>query len=303
MHSFLQKNHPTPRYHNMDLYNLEHIKALLKRYKFNLSKSLGQNFILSREVCDNMTKSIDKSYGIIEIGPGIGSLTTVIAEKASKVICIEIDKTLKPILDETLCDFDNVEVIFDDVLNTDIGAIIEEKLKGLKVCVIANLPYYITTDILMYFIENEFPIDKMVVLVQKEAGIRLTAKLGEKDSGAISGAINYYTVPKFEFVVPANLFYPIPKVDSSVVSFTMRKTLDFDIKDRKLFFRIIRAAYQYRRKTAVNSISMGMKLPKEKIIEVFNDLDLNQNLRAENLNFKDFSNISNKLHVLQENQN
>lgn len=287
----------------MDLYNLEHIKALIKRHKFNLSKSLGQNFILSREVCDKMTKSIDKSYGIIEIGPGIGSLTTVLAQKASKVVCVEIDKTLKPILEETLFDFDNIDIIFDDVLNTDIGKIIKEKFKGLKVCVIANLPYYITTDILMYFIENEFPIDRMVVLVQKEAGIRLTANLGEKDSGAISGAINYYTMPNFEFVVPANLFYPIPKVDSAVISFTMRKTFDYDIKDRLLFFKIIKAAYQYRRKTAINSISMGMNIPKKKIIEVFNDLDLNQNLRAENLDFNDFSNISNKLHVLQENQN
>lgn len=282
----------------MDLYNLEHIKALLKRHKFNLSKSLGQNFILSREVCDKMTKSIDKSYGIIEIGPGIGSLTTVLAEKASKVVCVEIDKTLKPILEETLFDFDNIDIIFDDVLKTDIGKITEEKFKGLKVCVIANLPYYITTDILMYFIENEFPIDKMVVLVQKEAGIRLTANLGEKDSGAISGAINYYTIPNFEFVVPANLFYPIPKVDSAVISFTMKKTFDYDIKDRKLFFKIIKAAYQYRRKTAINSISMGMNIPKKKIIEVFNDLDLNQNLRAENLDFNDFSKISNKLHIL-----
>lgn len=282
----------------MDLYNLEHIKALLKRHKFNLSKSLGQNFILSREVCDKMTKSIDESYGVIEIGPGIGSLTTVLAEKASKVVCVEIDKTLKPILEETLFDFDNVDIIFEDVLKTDIGKITEEKFKGLKVCVIANLPYYITTDILMYFIENEFPIDKMVVLVQKEAGIRLTANLGEKDSGAISGAINYYTIPNFEFVVPANLFYPIPKVDSAVISFTMKKTFDYDIKDRKLFFKIIKAAYQYRRKTAINSISMGMNIPKKKIIEVFNDLDLNQNLRAENLDFNDFSKISNKLHIL-----
>ena len=282
----------------MDLYNLEHIKALLKRHKFNLSKSLGQNFILSREVCDKMTKSIDESYGVIEIGPGIGSLTTVLAEKASKVVCVEIDKTLKPILEETLFDFDNVDIIFDDVLKTDIGKITEEKFKGLKVCVIANLPYYITTDILMYFIENEFPIDKMVVLVQKEAGIRLTANLGEKDSGAISGAINYYTIPNFEFVVPANLFYPIPKIDSAVISFTMKKTFDYDIKDRKLFFKIIKAAYQYRRKTAINSISMGMNIPKKKIIEVFNDLDLNQNLRAENLDFNDFSKISNKLHIL-----
>lgn len=282
----------------MDLYNLEHIKALLKRHKFNLSKSLGQNFILSREVCDKMTKSIDESYGIIEIGPGIGSLTTVLAEKASKVVCVEIDKTLKPILEETLFDFDNIDIIFDDVLKTDIGKITEEKFKGLKVCVIANLPYYITTDILMYFIENEFPIDKMVVLVQKEAGIRLTANLGEKDSGAISGAINYYTIPNFEFVVPANLFYPIPKVDSAVISFTMKKTFNYDIKDKKLFFKIIKAAYQYRRKTAINSISMGMNIPKKKIIEVFNDLDLNQNLRAENLDFNDFSKISNKLHIL-----
>lgn len=282
----------------MDLYNLEHIKALLKRHKFNLSKSLGQNFILSREVCDKMTKSIDESYGVIEIGPGIGSLTTVLAEKASKVVCVEIDKTLKPILEETLFDFDNVDIIFDDVLKTDIGKITEEKFKGLKVCVIANLPYYITTDILMYFIENEFPIDKMVVLVQKEAGIRLTANLGEKDSGAISGAINYYTIPNFEFVVPANLFYPIPKVDSAVISFTMKKTFNYDIKDRKLFFKIIKAAYQYRRKTAINSISMGMNIPKKKIIEVFDDLDLNQNLRAENLDFNDFSKISNKLHIL-----
>lgn len=282
----------------MDLYNLEHIKALLKRHKFNLSKSLGQNFILSREVCDKMTKSIDESYGVIEIGPGIGSLTTVLAEKASKVVCVEIDKTLKPILEETLFDFDNVDIIFDDVLKTDIGKITEEKFKGLKVCVIANLPYYITTDILMYFIENEFTIDKMVVLVQKEAGIRLTANLGEKDSGAISGAINYYTIPNFEFVVPANLFYPIPKVDSAVISFTMKKTFNYDIKDKKLFFKIIKAAYQYRRKTAINSISMGMNIPKKKIIEVFNDLDLNQNLRAENLDFNDFSKISNKLHIL-----
>lgn len=282
----------------MDLYNLEHIKALLKRHKFNLSKSLGQNFILSREVCDKMTKSIDESYGVIEIGPGIGSLTTVLAEKASKVVCVEIDKTLKPILEESLFDFDNIDIIFDDVLKTDIGKITEEKFKGLKVCVIANLPYYITTDILMYFIENEFPIDKMVVLVQKEAGIRLTANLGEKDSGAISGAINYYTIPNFEFVVPANLFYPIPKVDSAVISFKMKKTFDYDIKDKKLFFKIIKAAYQYRRKTAINSISMGMNIPKKKIIEVFNDLDLNQNLRAENLDFNDFSKISNKLHIL-----
>ncbi|MDO5014581.1 MAG: 16S rRNA (adenine(1518)-N(6)/adenine(1519)-N(6))-dimethyltransferase RsmA [Clostridia bacterium] len=285
----------------MDLYNLHHIKALLGRYNFNFTKSLGQNFILSREVCSKMAKDIDETYGVIEIGPGIGSLTSVLATKAKKVISIEIDTSLKPILQETLSDFDNVEIIFDDVLKTDIKKIIDENFKGLKVAVIANLPYYITTDILMFFIEKNFPIEKIIVLVQKEAGVRLTAKLGEKSAGAISGAINYYTVPKFEFVVQASLFYPIPKVDSAVISFDIKQNVDYNISDKDLFFNIIKSAYLYRRKTAINSISRGCNISKEKIIETFESLDLSPNLRAENLSFEQFAHISNKLHIIQEN--
>ena len=289
----------------MDLYNLSDIKtikSILNNYGFKFSKSLGQNFIISDTVCPKMAKECvtdgeNKNVGVIEIGPGIGVLTVELAKKFKKVVSIEIDKNLIPILSETTKELENIKIINADVLKTDLKKVISEEFMGFdEINICANLPYYITSEILMYILESGLNINSIVVMVQKEAATRICASPGTRDSGAISLAVKYYGNPKVVFNVGRGCFIPSPNVDSAVIKIEMDKTNSKNIINKDMYFRVIKAAYGKRRKNILNSLSMGMNIPKQEIEKALLNLKISNSKRAEELSFDDFVNISNVLY-------
>lgn len=279
------------------LSNISVIKDLLQRYNFNFSKSLGQNFIVNPSICPRMVElsEIDETYLAIEIGTGIGVLTTELAKRAKKVVAVEVDKKLLPLLDETLSEFDNITVLNQDILKTDLNKIIDTYRKGLKVCVVANLPYYITSPILMYLLEGGFPIEFITVMVQKEAAQRLCALPGSRQSGAITLAVHYYSNPELLFHVTKGSFMPAPKVDSAVIKLQVKKQPDFFIEDKTFFFQVVKAAFGQRRKTIYNALSHGLGLSKELVGSAIEKSGLANTLRAENLTLEQFCHLSNNL--------
>lgn len=282
-----------------DLSNISVVKEILKKNNFNFSKSFGQNFIIDPFVCPSMADACmqSSSDGVIEIGPGIGTLTVQLAEKFKKVVAIELDKRLIPILNENLSDFDNVEVIQNDVLKTDLNEIINSKFSDCEqVSICANLPYYITSEIIMYILENQFNINSIVVMIQKEAAQRICALPGTRQSGAISIAVRYFGNPEILFDVERDCFIPSPNVDSSVIRITMDKNSSKVIKDRKTFFKVVKAAYSQRRKNLLNSLSSGLGIAKGSISKLLETASIDSNIRAENLQFTDFVNLSNILY-------
>ena len=280
-----------------DLTDRATIEYLLREHGFTFSKSLGQNFITDPDVCPRiaMESGIDKSWGVIEIGPGIGVLTAELCALAGKVVSIELDRKLQPILEKTLADFGNSEVIYADALKTDIPALIEEKFPGMKVCVCANLPYYITSPVIMYLLEKGRGLSSLTVMVQKEAADRLCAPVGSRNSGAITAAVNYYSVPEKLFDVGKNSFMPAPKVDSSVIKLTIREKPPVDVDDEKLFFSVIKAAFGQRRKTALNSLSSGLSLPKDTVARALADCGFESTVRAETMTMEDFAALTKAL--------
>ena len=279
----------------MDLYDYNTVKRILARYGFTFSKALGQNFLIDPDVCPHMADSLlaDKSTGVLEVGPGIGVLTKELCRVAGKVVSLELDKRLLPVLDETLAEFDNVEIINADVMKTDLNTLIDEKFKDCKaVKVCANLPYYITSPVIMTLLESRLPIDEIVVMVQKEAGERLCAEVGSRFAGAVTVAVNYYADSEILFDVLRDCFMPSPKVDSVVIRLKIRREQKFNVKDEKRFFTVVKCAFSQRRKTALNSISNTMGISKDKVTAVFNELGLDLNVRAEKLTMEDFINIS-----------
>ncbi|MCH5320717.1 MAG: 16S rRNA (adenine(1518)-N(6)/adenine(1519)-N(6))-dimethyltransferase RsmA [Eubacterium sp.] len=279
----------------MDLYDYNTVKRILGKYGFTFSKALGQNFLIDPDVCPQMADSLcaDKSTGVLEVGPGIGVLTKELCGVAGRVVSLELDKRLLPVLDETLAEFDNVEILNADVMKIDLNALIDEKLgdcKAVKVC--ANLPYYITSPVIMTLLESRLPIDEIVVMVQKEAGERLCAQVGSRLAGAVTVAVNYYADSEILFDVLRDCFMPSPKVDSVVIRLKIRKEQKFKVKDEKRFFTVVKCAFSQRRKTALNSISNTMGISKDKVTAVFNGLGLDLNIRAEKLTMEDFINIS-----------
>ncbi len=281
-----------------DLTDTGTIEYLLKEQGFHFSKSLGQNFITDPEVCPRIVweSGIDRDCGVIEIGPGIGVLTAELCKAAGKVVSIELDKKLLPVLDRTLADFDNVRVINADAMKTDIGKLIADEFGDMKVCVCANLPYYITTPIIMYLLENGKGLDSMTVMVQKEAADRLCAKVGSRDAGAITAAVHYYSVPEKLFDVSKNSFMPAPKVNSSVIKLTLRDKPPVEVNDEKAFFALIKAAFGQRRKTALNSLSSGLGLSKETVASALTQCGFDLNVRAETMSMEDFSALANLLY-------
>ena len=277
-----------------DLTDTATIEYLLKDQGFHFSKSLGQNFITDPEVCPRIVweSGIDRDCGVIEIGPGIGVLTAELCKAAGKVVSIELDKKLLPVLDKTLEDFDNVKVINADAMKTDIGKLIADEFAGMKVCVCANLPYYITTPIIMYLLENGKGIDSMTVMVQKEAADRLCAKVGSRDAGAITAAVHYYSIPEKLFDVSKNSFMPAPKVNSSVIKLTLRDKPPVDIGDEKQFFALVKAAFGQRRKTALNSLSSGLGISKDKVSAALTQCGFDLNVRAETMTMEDFAKLA-----------
>ena len=270
------------------------IRALLNRHDFTFSKSLGQNFLINPGVCPRMADACAESHGegVIEIGPGIGVLTQELAQRFRRVVCYELDSRLLPVLRETLADFDNVTVRNEDVLKADLPALIADTFDGMRVSVCANLPYYITSPILMFLLESRFPLSNITVMVQKEAAERICAVPGSRLAGALTAAVHYYAEPEKLFCVSRGSFMPAPNVDSAVIRLTVRKKPPVEVADEAYFFRLIAAAFGQRRKTAANSISAGMHLPKAAVEQALQALDMDKNVRAETFTLEDFAAVS-----------
>jgi len=274
-------------------------KSIMERYGFFLKKKLGQNFLVDPTILDGIIESaqLSKDDVVIEIGPGIGSLTQYIAESVKEVVAIEIDKALIPILEETMADYDNVTIINEDILKVDLNQLIQDKWQGQKVKIVANLPYYITTPIIFKIFEEHIPLDSITVMVQKEVAQRMQAVPSTKDFGSLSLAVQYYSNPEIVLDVPATCFIPKPNVGSSVIRLEATdKYKDMDINDAYLF-KIIRGAFQQRRKTLVNTLShqTELELSKEKIREALDELGISQKIRGEALNLDQFVELTNKL--------
>ncbi len=289
------------------MYNLTDvstIKDILARHGFHFSKALGQNFIINPGICPRMAEEsgIDGNCGVIEIGAGIGVLTAELAKRAKKVVVIEIDTKLLPILEETLKDFDNIEIINQDVLKTDLAALIKDKFDGMSVYVCANLPYYITSPVIMALLESRLPIEAITVMVQKEAAQRLCAPVGSRLSGAVTVAVDYYAKAQKLFDVSAGSFMPAPKVDSSVIRMDIRKEPEIEITNEELFFKIVHAAFGQRRKTASNSISAGSGIPKDVVIKAIEECGFPPSVRAEGLTMRELANLSEKIGELLTNR-
>ncbi len=282
----------------MNLYDINTIKKILSKYGFTFSKALGQNFLIDPDVCPNMAKELNANgkTGVLEIGPGIGVLTKELCKAAKKVVAVELDKRLLPVLGETLGEFDNLEIVNGDVMELDLKALIDEKFAdcdSVKVC--ANLPYYITSPIIMMLLESELPIDEIVVMVQKEAGERLCAEVGTRQAGAVSVAVNFYADGEILFDVPRTSFVPSPKVDSVVIKLTLDKAEKYRVENKKKFFSLVKCAFAQRRKTALNSISNTMGVQKEKLTNIFNELGLEVNIRPEKLTMQNLIDIADRL--------
>lgn len=274
------------------------VNSLLKKHGFTFSKALGQNFLIDSSVCPAMASELgaDENTGVIEIGPGIGVLTKELCLTAGKVVAIELDKRLYPVLDETLCDFDNFELVCGDITKTDLTALICEKFAdfdSVKVC--ANLPYYITSPVIMMLLESEAPIDEIVVMVQKEAAERLCAEMGTREAGAVTAAVNYYADAEMLFEVGRESFMPSPKVDSEVIRLTLHKEQRYNIADKKAFFRLVKAAFAQRRKTLVNTVSSSLSIPKAEITAALGELGISETIRAEKMTMEDFAALANIL--------
>ncbi len=285
----------------LELTDIGTIKALLARHGFHFSKALGQNFIVNPSVCPRMAdeSGIDSESGVIEIGAGIGVLTAELAKRAKKVVCIELDSKLLPILDETLADFDNIEIINADVLKTDLAALIEEKFGGMPVYVCANLPYYITSPVIMTLLESRLPLKAVTVMVQREAAQRLCAPVGSRLSGAVTVAVDYYAEARKLFDVSAGSFMPAPKVDSSVIRLDIREKPGIEVSDEKLFFSMVHSAFSQRRKTASNSISSGTGIPKAVVAEAIERCGFPPSVRAESMTAEQLAALCEALNELK----
>lgn len=273
------------------------IKDILSRHGFTFSKSLGQNFLINPSVCPRMAElsGAGRGVGVIEIGPGIGVLTNELCKLADKVVAIELDKRLLPVLEETLGEYDNLKVVNADVLETDLHKLIEDEFSGMEVVVCANLPYYITSPVIMKLLEDKLPISAITVMVQKEAAQRICAEVGSRQSGAVTVSVNYYAKPEMLFSVSAGSFMPAPKVDSAVIRLNVLDEPPVKVNDEKKLFSVIKAAFSQRRKVISNSLSSGLSLDKSKTAEVLEKSGVPLNARAEKLSLQNFADIANKL--------
>ena len=269
------------------------IRELLERHGFTFSKSLGQNFLINPSVCPRMAEAAVQgdNVGVLEIGPGIGVLTNELLKRASKVVAVELDKRLLPVLDETLSEYDNLKVINADVMKLDLHRLIEDEFGSMEVAVCANLPYYITSPIIMKLLEDRLPVSSVTVMVQKEAAVRLCAEPGSRDSSAITAAVRYYCDPELLFHVSAGSFMPAPKVDSAVIRLNLREPYVHP-RDEALFFKVIRGAFAQRRKTVLNSLSSSLSLDKGELSDILCKAGVDPSARAERLTLQNFSDIS-----------
>lgn len=287
------------------MYNLTDIatiKRIMSKNGFSFSKALGQNFIIDPDICPEIVRQsgITKESGVLEIGPGVGVLTQELGKAAKKVVALELDARLIPVLEDTLADFDNIEVINADVMKIDLKKLLETSFgdcSDIHVC--ANLPYYITSPIIMLLLENHLPFKAITVMVQKEAAQRLCAEIGTRDAGAVSVAVNYYADAGELFFVPRESFMPSPKVDSEVIRLAVREEPAFHPTDEAFFFKTVKAAFSQRRKTAQNGLSSGLGMSKEAVGTAMSNAGLQTNVRAEKLSMTQLLALSEELYKLR----
>lgn len=282
-----------------NLGNPQNTIEILNKYKFVFQKKFGQNFLIDTHVLDKIIRAakISKEDFVLEIGPGIGTLTQYLCENAREVVAVEIDKMLIPILEDTLSEYDNVTVLNQDILKLDLNALIQERNQGRPIKVVANLPYYITTPIIMDLFEKHIPLTNITVMVQKEVADRMQAAPGSKDYGALSLAVQYYASPYIAANVPPNCFMPRPNVGSAVINLTLHENPQIQVEDEGLLFQLIRASFNQRRKTLVNGLNNSQELSfsKELILEAIKAQGLSENIRGEALTLKQFADIANYL--------
>lgn len=273
------------------------IRQVMEKHSFTFSKALGQNFIVNPSVCPRIAEEggAAPGVGVIEIGAGIGVLTAELARRADKVVCIEIDSRLLPILAETLGEFQNVTIRNEDVMKADLPAIIAKEFPGMEVVVCANLPYYITSPILMSLLEQQLPIRSITVMVQREAARRICAPPGSRESGAISAAVRYYSEPRILFPVSRGSFLPAPEVDSSVIRLDVLSAPAVQVKSQETFFAVVRGAFSQRRKTILNTLSAALGLTKEELRPLLEAAGVSPGVRAEELTLPQFAAISDQL--------
>lgn len=279
----------------MNLADINTIRSLLDKSGFSFKKSLGQNFLIDPDVCPAMAAAAcDKDTGVIEIGPGIGVLTAELSKTAKRVVAVELDERLKKILPLTLADCENTEIIYGDIMKMDIKKLIAEKFSDCaKIAVCANLPYYITSPIVMGLLESRLPADNITVMVQKEAAERLCAEVGTRDAGAVSVAVSYYSEPEILFEVPRTCFMPSPKVDSAVIKLKIREKPPVSVNSEEHFFRLVKACFAQRRKTLVNTVSNTTGTEKEAIKKALESLALPETVRSEQLTLNNLAELSN----------
>ena len=283
-----------------NLTNINTIKELLEKYGFKFSKSLGQNFLINPSVCPKIAElgKAEKGYGILEIGTGFGTLTAELAKRADKVTAVEIDSRLLPVLEETLSDFNNINVINDDIMKVNIKELIATEFSGMKKAVCANLPYYITSPVIMYLLESEIDVDAITVMVQKEAAQRLCADVGPRDAGAITAAVRYYGEAEMLFQVSRGSFMPAPNVDSAVIQIRPADTIKQLVEDKDIFFKVIKSGFSQRRKTMANSLSSLLGISKENLYNIFDEMGITRTVRIEQLSIEQLAEFSNILKSL-----
>lgn len=274
--------------------------AILQKYNFNFQKKFGQNFLIDANILQNIIDAaeVTKDDCVLEIGPGIGTMTQYLCENAREVVAVEIDKKLIPILEsDTLAAYDNITIINEDILKVDINKLVQEKNGGKPIKVVANLPYYITTPIIMGLFESGVPIESITIMVQKEVADRMQTGPGTKDYGALSLAVQYYADAKVMLTAPAQCFMPRPNVDSAVIKLTRHQNPTVDVKDEKLMFKIIRASFNQRRKTLVNGLknSSELNFSKEAIVDAIAAIGKPETIRGEALTLEEFAKLSNYL--------
>ena len=278
-------------------------KEIINKYSFAFQKKFGQNFLIDSNILESIVSAADitKDDFVLEIGPGIGTMTQYLCDAARQVVAVEIDKMLIPILKDTLSEYDNVEVINQDVLKLDIKALAQEKNNGKPIKVVANLPYYITTPIIMGLFESKVPIESITIMVQKEVADRMQTGPGSKDYGALSLAVQYYADAKVQLNVSASCFMPRPNVDSAVIKLTAHEKPVVDV-DETLMFKVIRASFNQRRKTLVNGLKNSSELDytKEEIVQAIKAIGKEENIRGEKLTLEEFAALSNSLKVVRK---
>ncbi|WLD93454.1 16S rRNA (adenine(1518)-N(6)/adenine(1519)-N(6))-dimethyltransferase RsmA [Alkalihalobacillus sp. AL-G] len=290
---------------NKDIATPQHTKTILNKFNFKFKKSLGQNFLIDQNILNKIVDSakVTSKSGVIEIGPGIGALTEHLAKRAQKVVAFEIDQRLIPILNETLQDYSNVKIIHSDVLEANVDQVIKDELDEVEdLVVVANLPYYVTTPIIMKLLTEKLPIRSIVVMIQKEVAERMAAQPGTKDYGSLSIAVQYYAKPKTEVKVPKTVFVPQPNVDSSVISLNLREAAPVEVKDEDFFFKVVRSSFAQRRKTLLNNLQNNLftKEQKPQIEAALEEIEIDGRRRGESLSIEEFAILSNKLLVLQK---